>query len=386
MGKRFVPGILYKNVLDESKAFVIDARNLPFEQEHVLRLVHSVDNQGHVDYQSTLRVSRLNFNDHPDFKNGLKLLTRNLKKGNTTSSSVRNQHGDGYGMMYPLGTHMHNGKYTVYAKSATVTKEVLSALMPSYRKVLSKHIPFDLHAIDGHAQYHGMRPIELMGGNNGVTNSINVSRNLENPPHHDVGDLGNGILVWLEEYPGTATQWWFVCPNIIVKCPITGATKEGVIVRLCHGAMIDWDGLYTRHCTSVCERGDSKNTLLGVHLTNNHPSLKEFQAKLQLDNIQREAALEVEKQRNQQLAEQQQHIADNESQRSAHHDNYQECDPYHRRSGYVTYQETNQTREGGRGNNGRRDGRRELSRHQRSGRYSNHNMRSDNHHHYHHPY
>jgi hypothetical protein len=46
-----------------------------------------------------------------------------------------------------------------------------------------------------------------MGGMDGVTNTINVSRNLKNPPHYDIGDLGNGTSVWVGEevhfnYPG----------------------------------------------------------------------------------------------------------------------------------------------------------------------------------------
>jgi hypothetical protein len=297
LGKRYVPGVLYNNLPDGTKAYIIDSSCLKCNDEIVLRMVHSIDREGRVDYQSTLRVRRLDFRKHQDFECGLKLLTRHLKKGNINSASVRNGHGDGNGQMYPLGTHMHNGEYAVYAKTADVKRDVISALMTSYRKVLATHIPFDLHAIDGHAEYHGMRPIPLMGGKDGVTNSINVSRNLENPPHHDVGDLGNGTSVWVEDEPGMAIKWNFVCPNIIVKDPKSGRTYEGVIVKLCHGAMIDWDGLYTRHCTSMCERGGPKNNLWGVHLTNNHPSLKEFQCKLQHERMEIEVKEDEVKQR-----------------------------------------------------------------------------------------
>ena len=354
--------------------------------------MHSIDDEGKVDYQSTLRVRRLNFKEYPVFQKGLAMLTRKLKIGNPTSSSVRNQHGDGFGQMYPLGTHMHNGKYAVYAKSVCVTKEVLSALMPCYRKVLSDHIPYDLHALDGHAEYHGMRPTELMGGNNGVTNSINVSRNLENPPHHDVGDLGNGSSVWYEEYPGTAKQWNFVCPNIIVKCPLTGATKNGLIVRLCHGAMIDWDGLYTRHCTSMCDKDSGQNNLWGVHLTNNHPSLKEFQMKLEKETMELEVARDEEKKRSFQHAEQeqrmkdeelqrqQQRYADDDLQRHSHQDDTsQECDEYQWTTRHRFYQpndHVNSSRKT-RDNRWNNNERRETSRDQRSSRFSSPNTRPD---------
>jgi hypothetical protein len=401
LGKRFVPGILYKKMPDSTKAFVIDARGLSSEEEHVLRVVHNVDDQGHVDCQSTIRVRRLDFKEHSGFHAGLKMLTKNLKRGNIRQSSVRNQHGDGFGQMYPLGTHMHQGKLLVYPKSIPATKEVLSKLMCHYRKVLSQHIPFDLHALDGHAAFHGMRPSELMGGENGVTNSINVSRNLENPPHQDIGDLGNGTSVWLEETPGLATQWWFVCPNIIVRCP-TGETKEGLIVRLCNGAMIDWDGLNTRHCTSVCERGLASNNLWGVHLTNNHPSLKEFQNKLQLETLEREVVQEEEKKRMEQHdAEERQQHADNESQRLSHqdHDNFQQCDRYHRpridhekrRSEMREDRWRNNTLQSNRSqergedrwsNNSRHD----LSPPQDTSRISSPHMRRDDHHHNHHSY
>jgi hypothetical protein len=297
LGKRFVPGVLYNHLPDKKKAFVIDARCLAPNEVQVIRLVHSIDGEGHVDYQSTLRVRRLSFRQHPEFESGLRMLTRHLKYGNSNSGSVRNNHGDGYGQMYPLGTHMHNGGYAVYAKTADVPQEIMSGLMSSYRQVMATHMPYDLHAMDGHAEYHGMRPIELMGGREGVTNSINVSRNLENPPHHDIGDLGNGTSVWVEDEPGKATKWNFVCPNVLVKDPVTGYTFEGLVVKLCHGAMIDWDGLYVRHCTSMCEKGTPTNNLWGVHLTNNHPSLKEFQAKLQKECIEFEVEKEEAKQR-----------------------------------------------------------------------------------------
>jgi hypothetical protein len=45
LGKCFVPGILYKNLPDATRAFIIDARYLNFEEEHVLQLVHSVDSK-----------------------------------------------------------------------------------------------------------------------------------------------------------------------------------------------------------------------------------------------------------------------------------------------------------------------------------------------------
>jgi hypothetical protein len=118
-------------------ALVIDARALGVNDEHVLQLVHSVDQNGQVDYHSTLRVRCLHFKNHPGFEAGLKMLTSKLRFGNPTSSTVRNQHGNGFGQVYPLGTHMHNGKYAVYARSACITREVLSGLMPCYRQVLS---------------------------------------------------------------------------------------------------------------------------------------------------------------------------------------------------------------------------------------------------------
>ncbi len=44
----------------------------------------------------------------------------------------------------------------------------------------------------------------------------------------------------------------------------------------------------------MCKKGDAKNNIWGVHLTNNHLSLKEFQSKLQVaKTIEREVA-EVE--------------------------------------------------------------------------------------------
>jgi hypothetical protein len=82
LGKHVVPGVLYNNLVDKTKAFIIDAHYLKCNEEYVMQLVHSVDREGHVDYQSTLRVRQLNFRNHPKFECGVKGLTHNRKEGN----------------------------------------------------------------------------------------------------------------------------------------------------------------------------------------------------------------------------------------------------------------------------------------------------------------
>ena len=114
-----------------------------------------------------------------------------------------------------------------------------------------------------------------MGGAFGIVPSINISLDLANEPHYDTNDLGLGPSIWLEDCPGTAKNWKFVLPNLVVQ--FEGASYNGVVVKLCHGALIQWDGTSIRHCTTVTDGGSPSNHVYGFHITNNFPSLKQYQ-------------------------------------------------------------------------------------------------------------
>ena len=78
--------------------------------------------------------------------------------------------------------------------------------------------------------------LEEMGGPDGLGSSIMFSKNLGNSSHYDYRDRTRSVSIWAERFPGTASNWFFVLPNISVD------GSKGVLIRLQHGTVISWDG------------------------------------------------------------------------------------------------------------------------------------------------
>lgn len=83
-----------------------------------------------------------------------------------------------------------------------------------------------------------------------------ASSGLVNGPHCDVKDAGRSIAQWCRarhELP-EPKHWWLLFPDV------------GLAVRLCHGAVVSWDGRYVRHCSTLSgidERDDYLSLFFG---------------------------------------------------------------------------------------------------------------------------
>jgi hypothetical protein len=86
---------------------------------------------------------------------------------------------------------------------------------------------------------------------------MSVSIDLANASHYDVHDASYGYSIWTEKKPGTATNWYFVLPNMIPL--IKGNQTNGIAVKLSHGTIISWDGRIHRHCTSITNTGNQNH-------------------------------------------------------------------------------------------------------------------------------
>lgn len=92
-----------------------------------------------------------------------------------------------------------------------------------------------------------MKPLSFMP--RGPGSRLMISSNLANSAHYDTNDASLSVAVWVEEKPGLAKNWYFILPN--VQCE----GKKGVVVKLCHGTAIAWDGRAIFHCTSKTNPG-----------------------------------------------------------------------------------------------------------------------------------
>jgi hypothetical protein len=104
-------------------------------------------------------------------------------------------------------------------------------------------------------------PVEAMGGDSSPSCSMAISTNLGNASHYDVADGSVGYSVWVELVPGTASNWFFVLPNVMVKRE--GKTYNGVAIQLFHGASIAWDGRIIRHGTTITQPNGTANRCMG---------------------------------------------------------------------------------------------------------------------------
>lgn len=89
--------------------------------------------------------------------------------------------------------------------------------------------------------------------------SIDISVNLVNEPHFDMGDTGYGVGVWLSSDGKSNPHWYFILPNASI------AGSKGVAIKLDHGIMIEWNGTEIKHCSS--DPGFNKDqTLFGLFM------------------------------------------------------------------------------------------------------------------------
>ena len=123
------------------------------------------------------------------------------------------------GAMYALGKHVHNyGKKKPYMEyhgtywfqpQIHVPSELLQSLLSSCLHWETLGI---LHGLEG---YDEKLP-KCLGGDKGLTKSINILVNLTNPAHYDCNDDGIGIWVWFEKDKSLYTDVYFIMPNILV--------------------------------------------------------------------------------------------------------------------------------------------------------------------------
>jgi hypothetical protein len=198
------------------------------------------------------------------FKKHAKSIQRLLSK-NKSGLVRKDPHSVGY--MFAVGRHVHNSEIVLYQRTHDLDP-CLQFFLIQYRHLLDIHYPLELACLIAQMQAFGESPPNEMGGAAGVVPSANISVDLGNEPHCDINDLGVGVSVWLEDIPGKASNWNFVLPNICVRHE--NIAYDGLVVHLCHGAFIQWDGSSIRHCTSVNDLGSPIMCMVSI------PSLTSF--------------------------------------------------------------------------------------------------------------
>lgn len=250
--RRYVKSALHQNLNDE--VLILDQH----EMGNVQLAVTVRDKNGRVHDISYIQVC--NALDEPSL---LLLLEKGGNRLKSRPGNCRLHTGD-KGRMYAVGeikragvTGLVRTKVTDLLAADDLLKEICAQSSQFARKAFMSV----LSAIKQIENQAGRSPDNTMGGANGPACSMNISSNLGNATHFDVSDASVGYSVWTELVPGSATNWYFVLPNIVIKHE--GRSYNGVAIKLFHGVAIAWDGRIIRHGTSITNAGSTDNRCFG---------------------------------------------------------------------------------------------------------------------------
>jgi len=246
----------------------------------------------HASEVTTIQIRRCN---DQKLLRGLATAARNMQKQKEVSP-VRSNSGD-LGSMYSLGvkslafdtpaskTNLKNSPIPKKALASTVTpgsftKYRMLEVVEKMSDIVVRDIFSRLHRFfawtfpatarvsrDIERDY-GCSPCSSMNATDHGPCTCDVSVNLKNATHYDIGDASKSCSVWVRgAFPSKGKQnsaksssqetpvegdavddRFFVLPNALVR--FRGTTYNGVAIRLFHGVSISWDGRVVRHGTS----------------------------------------------------------------------------------------------------------------------------------------
>jgi len=120
-----------------------------------------------------------------------------------------------------------------------------------------------------------------LGGNSGISLSIDVLHNFANSNHYDSVDYGPSILLWVMDYVASNNCNQYLVFNNIFQIVQNGETKQGVMIKVSYGMLMSFQG-DTLHCGTTIhqdyiagELGPPGN-IYGIHFGLSMPSLSAF--------------------------------------------------------------------------------------------------------------
>ena len=125
-------------------------------------------------------------------------------------------------VMHAMGTHVPRDgeglQVVEYAANSKIPRKFFRKFVKSLAKIGAILFPDVLAVIQDAEGDTGLSPAVSSMGEPGnmlrVGFTIDMSVDLGNSSHYDVGDVSQGFFVWTEEVPGLASNWYFVMPNL----------------------------------------------------------------------------------------------------------------------------------------------------------------------------
>jgi len=131
-----------------------------------------------------------------------------------------------------------------------------------------------------------------LGGNNGISLSINISHNFANSSHYDSLDFGPLIVLWVMD--DDADRYCDQCLvfNNVMETINNEERKSGLLIKISDGMIMSFQGDTLRHGTTIrpnsitgklCPPGN----IYGIHFGLSMPSLTSFRC-IRIDQYIRE--------------------------------------------------------------------------------------------------
>lgn len=275
--KRFVKDSFHHNILQQipgiNDGLIWDGRDVDFQiwsmqQQRVVDANH-INNHPIPFTLSSLSVRYVNTLKYGSLLQKCNQLgTHHIRRKYTSTRATP------FGKMVGTGQHVARGQSIIssFKKDKDFDTEACSDLCREMAAYLETELPHQVIAMRAAERSFGLHPDITMGGELGVTASMDQSIDIGNNSHYDVGDASVSHSMWSETHPGTATNWWFVLNNVRVFH--NGKTYDGLLIKLRHGTSIVWDGRVIRHCTSVThidgDNGVDYTIPNQYHCMNNH--------------------------------------------------------------------------------------------------------------------
>jgi len=295
--RAYVAGSYYHNIRKcFPDAYLLDTSSFQKGESRLLRVVTNDENLNQVVEQTTVRVQRIQTDLWRRIRRiSLPVIEKLNSKDycNVRDNPLSKEECQFIGMekgfdgsMYAIGKHVYqyaprdshpSSKYRTYSGTNDLHPE-LAMMSKSLSYLLSHYFHWETTTIRKTLESFDELPPACLGGMDGLTKSINTSVNLANAAHYDGNDLGVGVSVWIEKVPNHSTESYFILPNLILQDQ-NKKTRYGVIIKLCDGCAISWDGGLLRHCTSIrtlhgSSRSESElGDFYSVNFVNNGPTL-----------------------------------------------------------------------------------------------------------------
>jgi len=168
------------------------------------------------------------------------------------------------GPMHPFGMHVdaykpNCSKPVHYSRTEEFHDEITAfatLCLPQLQRCFHMEYITMQHALHS---FDKVSP-SYLGGDNGISLSINVSHNFANSSHYDSLDYGPSIVLWVLDDEASQNCDQYLIFNNIIETVGNIQNKKGVMIKICDGMLMSFQGSSLRHGTTI--RQDSATGLL----------------------------------------------------------------------------------------------------------------------------